>query len=218
MLAAVATMIVAAGVLAVVEGLPGLLVGRLLTGVAVGLAAGTAITYLIELRLRKDPGPASAGRARTIGTSVNVGALGIGPLVAGCLAAWVRLPLTLPYLVWIALGVVALVGLAAAPETAEPRPAATAAQRSTARRPGQDSRTGRRGDPRRLRGQRALRRAVRAVPRHHVPPPVARTGGRDAVHRLHRRGDVAARRRPGCGVARVRTRARSRCSSVSCSS
>src|ERR1700752_3353737 len=51
MLAAVATMIAAAAELAAWKALPGLLVGRLLTGVAVGLAAGTAITYLIELRL-----------------------------------------------------------------------------------------------------------------------------------------------------------------------
>jgi Sugar (and other) transporter len=119
MLASVATMIVAAGELAAWMALPGLLLGRLLTGVSVGLAAGTAITYLIELRLRADPN-ASPAPARTIGTSVNVGALGIGPLVAGCLAAWVIRPLTVPYLVWIALGAVALVGLAAAPETAAP--------------------------------------------------------------------------------------------------
>jgi hypothetical protein len=119
MFAAVATMMVAAGVLAAWKALPGLLVGRLITGFAVGLAAGTAITYLIELRLRADP-QSSPVVARTIGTSVNVGALGIGPLVAGCLAAWVSRPLTLPYLVWIALGAVALVGLAAAPETGAP--------------------------------------------------------------------------------------------------
>jgi len=119
MLASVTTMIAAAALLAAWKALPGLLVGRLLTGVAVGLAAGTAITYLIELRLRADP-KASPGPAQTIGTSVNVGALGIGPLVAGCLAAWVSHPLTLPYLVWIALGAVALVGLAAAPETGAP--------------------------------------------------------------------------------------------------
>ena len=116
MLAAVATMMVAMGVLAVWKGLPGLLIGRLITGVAVGLAAGTAITYLIELRLRADP-KASAVRARTIGTSVTVGALGIGPLIAGCLAQWVPYPLTVPYLVFVALGVVALIGLWAAPET-----------------------------------------------------------------------------------------------------
>jgi hypothetical protein len=119
MLAAVATMMVAAGELAAWKALPGLLLGRLLTGMSVGMAAGTAITYLIELRLRADP-TASPGLARTIGTSVNVGALGIGPLVAGFLAQWAGRPLVLSYLVWIALGVVALVGLAAAPETGAP--------------------------------------------------------------------------------------------------
>ena len=97
MLASVATMIVAAVVLVAWKALPGLLLGRLLTGVSVGLAAGTAIAYLIELRLRADPN-ASPVVAQTIGTSVNVGALGIGPLVAGCLAAWASRTLTLSYL------------------------------------------------------------------------------------------------------------------------
>jgi sugar transport protein len=119
MFAAVATMMVAAAELAAWKALPGLLLGRLLTGFAVGMAAGTAISYLIELRLRADP-TASPGLARTIGTSVNVGALGLGPLVAGCLAAWAGHPLTLSYLVWIALGAVALVGLTAAPKTEAP--------------------------------------------------------------------------------------------------
>jgi len=123
MLAAVATMIVAMGVLAAWKDLPGLLTGRLITGVSVGLAAGTAITYLIELRLRADP-KASPVRARTIGTSVTVGALGIGPLIAGCLAQWVAQPLTVPYLVFLALGAVALAGLWAAPETGAPAPRA----------------------------------------------------------------------------------------------
>jgi MFS family permease len=119
MLGAVAMMMVAMGVLAVWKDLPGLLIGRLLTGVAVGLAAGTAITYLVELRLRADPN-ASAVRARIIGTSVTVGALGVGPLIAGCLAQWVSRPLTVPYLVFIALGAVALAGLWVAPETGAP--------------------------------------------------------------------------------------------------
>src|SRR3984885_11564544 len=119
MLGAVGIMMVAAGVLAAWKDLPGLLIGRLLTGVSVGLAAGTAITYLVELRLRADPG-ASVVRARTIGTSVNVGALGVGPLIAGCLVQWVAYPLTVPYLVFIALGAVALAGLWAVPETGAP--------------------------------------------------------------------------------------------------
>ena len=129
MLASVATMMVAMGVLAAWKDLPGLLIGRLVTGVSVGLAAGTAITYLIELRLRADPGASSAVRARTIGTSVTVGALGIGPLIAGCLAQWVTHPLTVPYLVFVALGVVALAGLWGAPETGAPAPRAAAASR-----------------------------------------------------------------------------------------
>ena len=116
MLAAVATMMAAAGLLAAWKALPGLLVGRFITGVAVGLVAGVAVTYLIELAARENPN-ASIIRARNIGTAVNVGALGIGPLIAGCLAEWVKWPLTLPYLLFVALGAVALISLVTAPET-----------------------------------------------------------------------------------------------------
>jgi predicted MFS family arabinose efflux permease len=126
MLGGVATMMVAAVVLAAWKALPGLLIGRLLTGVAIGLAAGVAIPYLIELRLRDDPKASPVG-ARNLGTAVNVGALGIGPLVAGCLAQWVAQPLTVPYIVMIVLGAVAIFGVAGAPETGTPAPR-TAAQ------------------------------------------------------------------------------------------
>src|SRR5580704_14377616 len=116
MLGAVTTMMVAAGLLAAWKGLPVLFIGRLITGVAAGLAAGTAITYLIELRLRADP-EASMVRARNIGTAITVGALGVGPLIAGCLAEWARWPLTLTYLVFLGLGAVSLAGLLVVPET-----------------------------------------------------------------------------------------------------
>jgi MFS family permease len=129
MLGGVAMMMVAAAVLAVWKTLPALLIGRLLTGVAIGLAAGVAIPYLIELRLRADPKASPVG-ARNLGTAVNVGALGIGPLVAGCLAQWVAQPLTVPYIVMIALGAAALAGVAAAPETGLPAPRASASARS----------------------------------------------------------------------------------------
>jgi len=122
MLAAVATMMAAMGLLAAWKALPGLIIGRLITGVALGLAAGTAITYLIELRARADPST-SPIRARNIGTAVSVGGLGIGPLIAGVLAQWVKHPLTLPYLVFVALGAIALIGLATAPETGTRAPA-----------------------------------------------------------------------------------------------
>jgi MFS family permease len=134
MLGAVVTMMAAAGLLAAWKDLAGLLLGRLLTGVAVGLVAGTAITYLIELRLRADPA-ASPVPARTIGTSVNVGALGVGPLIAGCLAQWVSQPLTVPYLVFVGLGAIALPGLWVTPETGAPAAPATAAGAPTAGAP-----------------------------------------------------------------------------------
>jgi hypothetical protein len=126
---AVATMMVAAGLLAAWKALPALFIGRLLAGAAVGMAAGTAITYLIELSIRADAN-ASPVRARNIGTAVTVGALGVGPLIAGGLAQWVRWPLTVPYLAWLALGAIALVGLVRVPETgrATPSPATTTSQ------------------------------------------------------------------------------------------
>jgi MFS family permease len=119
MFGAVGAMIVAAGVLAAWKALPGLLLGRLITGAAVGLAAGTAIPYLLELRVRKDPN-ASIIRARNIATAVSVGGLGVGPLIAGALAEWVKHPLTVPYLVFLGLGMISLVGVAAAAETGTP--------------------------------------------------------------------------------------------------
>lgn len=128
MLGGVATMMVAAAVLAAWKALPGLLIGRLLTGVAIGLAAGVAIPYLIELRLRADPNASPVG-ARNLGTAVNVGALGIGPLLAGCLAQWVPQPLTVPYIVMVVLGAVALTGVATAPETGTPAPRAATQRR-----------------------------------------------------------------------------------------
>jgi hypothetical protein len=52
-------------------------------------------------------------------------------LIAGCLAAWVSLPLTVPYLLWVALGAIALIGVAAAPETGTLAPAASAHRRAS---------------------------------------------------------------------------------------
>jgi Sugar (and other) transporter len=125
MLGAVVTMMAAAGLLAAWKALPGLLIGRFITGLSVGLVAGTAITYLIELRARANPSASPIG-ARNLGTAISVGALGVSPLIAGCLAEWVRSPLTLPYLLWVVLGAIALIGLVTAPETDAPAPAVSA--------------------------------------------------------------------------------------------
>jgi MFS family permease len=133
MLGAVGIMMLAAGVLAAWKDLPGLLIGRLLTGVSVGLAAGTAITYLVELRLRANP-KASVARAQIIGTSVIVGGLGIGPLIGGCLAEWVSYPLTVSFVVFLGLGAVALIGLSVVPETGTLTPRVTTEQPARSRR------------------------------------------------------------------------------------
>jgi hypothetical protein len=128
MLTSVGTMMASAELLAGWKALTGLLIGRFLTGLAVGLVAGIAITYLIELRLRQGAS-ANVARARNIGTAINIGALGIGPLVAGCLAEWVRKPLVLPYEVWVALGAVAFLALTDAPDTGKPTQNVSAAKR-----------------------------------------------------------------------------------------
>ena len=57
-------------------------------------------------------GPSAVIRARNIATAVSVGGLGIGPLIAGGLAEWASHPLTLPYLVFLGLGALALIGVA----------------------------------------------------------------------------------------------------------
>ena len=54
---------------------------------------------------------------------------GVGPLIAGCLAQWASWPLTLAYVVFIALGAIALLGLATVPETGSPGRAAPSASR-----------------------------------------------------------------------------------------
>jgi MFS family permease len=138
---AVGTMIVAAGLLPAWKALPGVLAGRLITGVSVGLAARAAITYLIELRAREEPSPSALIRARNIGTAVSVGGLGIGPLIAGFLAEWASYPLTLPCLVFLGLGALALIGVATALDTRASRCVfeRESGERSVTSRPGSGS-------------------------------------------------------------------------------
>jgi hypothetical protein len=105
--------------------LPGLLVARFIGGLSVGAVAATATAYLLDLQRHGRP-QTSMMRAQLAGTSVNVGGLGLGALVSGLLAQYVRSPLTVPYLVLLgALGVaLALVVMAPDPQRpAVPRPA-----------------------------------------------------------------------------------------------
>src|SRR3954449_3641011 len=86
--------------------LPGLLVGRVLSGLSVGVVTAAATAYLAELHLVERPG-ASPARAQLLATSANLGGLGLGPLVAGLLAQSVGAPLTVPFVVFVVVLTVA---------------------------------------------------------------------------------------------------------------
>ncbi|SEG56926.1 Predicted arabinose efflux permease, MFS family [Actinacidiphila yanglinensis] len=101
-------------------GLPALFVGRLLSGFAAGLFSGAATAAVTELAP-----PGQHGRAALTATAANMGGLGCGPLIAGLLAQYEPHPLRLPYLVHLALLVVAGGIIRAMPETVavkHPRP------------------------------------------------------------------------------------------------
>jgi MFS family permease len=98
---------------------PGLLVARVLTGISIGLTQSTATAYLAELHARHRP-QAPGARAQVTATTVNMGGLGVGALLAGLLAQWVADPLTIPYVVFLVLSCLALVAVALCPETREP--------------------------------------------------------------------------------------------------
>src|SRR5690242_5562564 len=88
---------VSAIVFVVSKSLAGLLVGRLLNGIAIGIIVSTATAYLTELHAVGRP-HATPRRAQLVASAIPVGGIGIGPLLAGILAQWVTHPLTVPYL------------------------------------------------------------------------------------------------------------------------
>jgi MFS family permease len=96
------------------HGLPLLIVGRVLSGLAAGVFTGTATAALVDL--------AGAGRARQatmVATGSSMGGLGLGALLAGILAQFAPLPLRLTF--WVDLGLVLLAILAVRviPETVD---------------------------------------------------------------------------------------------------
>jgi len=102
------------------NGLPLLLVGRVLSGLSAGIFTGTATATLVDLAP-----PDRRGRATLMATMANIGALGTGPLLAGLLSQWAGSPLRLAFWVDLALIVPAAIGIWAMPEpiarTSHPR-------------------------------------------------------------------------------------------------
>jgi predicted MFS family arabinose efflux permease len=124
LLPALGLSVVSAIVFVVWKSLPGLLVGRLLNGIAIGIVVSTATAYLTELHAVGRPG-ASAQRAQLTASAIPVLGPGVGALVAGTLAQWVAHPLTVPYLVFLVALLLGTIGVALSPETREvrkPRP------------------------------------------------------------------------------------------------
>ncbi|MEO9220284.1 MAG: MFS transporter [Mycobacteriaceae bacterium] len=100
-------------------GLWQLLVGRVLSGVSAGIFTGTATAAVIEMA------PAHwKDRAPYIATGVNIGGLGLGPLLAGLAVQYLPSPLHLDFVVHIGLVVVAAVLVALCPETVDVQPGA----------------------------------------------------------------------------------------------
>jgi MFS family permease len=98
---------------------PGLLVARTLSGVGIGAVTATATAWLVELHA----GYRTAGDRRPaegVASAANLGGLGAGALVSGMLAQWAPGPLSVPFEVFIAALVVALVLVLLAPETRRP--------------------------------------------------------------------------------------------------
>lgn len=112
------TCMVSAGVFLAWRALPGLIIGRLLGGLAVGMVTATATAWIAELHRTARP-DAPVRRAQVVSTAANLGGIGTGPLVAGILAQWVGSPLTVPFAVALVAMAVALLCVLASPETRE---------------------------------------------------------------------------------------------------
>ncbi|MGH2862279.1 MAG: MFS transporter [Solirubrobacteraceae bacterium] len=122
MIPALLTAALSAGLFLVWRDLAGLIVARLIGGVAVGATTATATAWITELHAARRP-TATRRRAEIVSAATNLGGIGTGPLIAGILAQWVTKPLTVPYLVFLGLMAAGAVGLALAPETRTLKPA-----------------------------------------------------------------------------------------------
>jgi MFS family permease len=73
---------------------------RMLSGLAIALAAGATTAWMVDLTPHRD-----GRRASRIVVIANLLGLGVGPLYAGMLAEWAPSPLRLPY--WVLIAVLA---------------------------------------------------------------------------------------------------------------
>ncbi|MEV6774108.1 MFS transporter [Nocardia sp. NPDC051030] len=119
-----APLIAAAGSLLLAFGsssVPMLSAGRVLSGVALGLAMAVGSSWLKELSQPPYAAESASGIGARRSAMSLTGGFGVGAGVAGVLAQWGPWPNTLPYLINVALCVVAAVLIFRAPETTVPQ-------------------------------------------------------------------------------------------------
>jgi MFS family permease len=95
----------------IADGLPLLIVGRVLSGLSAGIFTGTATATIVDLAA-----PERRARATLVATIANMGGLGCGPLLAGVLAQWAGSPLRLSFWVDLVLLLPASIAVWAMPE------------------------------------------------------------------------------------------------------
>ena len=95
---AMAIAIISALIFLFAQGIVSLYAGRILSGLAIGIGAGTGTAWLAELIAEENK-----SRATVIATSANFVGLGIGALMSGVLADWISSPLRLPFIVYLAV-------------------------------------------------------------------------------------------------------------------
>ncbi|MGD9736760.1 MAG: MFS transporter [Solirubrobacterales bacterium] len=100
-----------AAVFLLAHGLAPLFLGRLLSGLSIGIFTGTATAALIDFA-----GPGQESRATLGSTFANLGGLSLGPLLTGALAEWAPQPLRLTFWADLALLVPALACIWALPD------------------------------------------------------------------------------------------------------
>jgi MFS family permease len=128
--------IAAALVLALWPELPGLLTGRLLNGIGVGLMSSTATAYLHDLHHQEYPDRPSSPLSGLVSTAATLGGLALGSLVAGVFAQWGPDPLRTTQLAFAAALIVCLAMALATPETVDRQPAAETRPSRFGLRPG----------------------------------------------------------------------------------
>lgn len=111
--------IVAALELALWPALPGLLIGRFLDGIGVGLMGSTATSYLHDLHHQEYPDRQNSSLPGVISTAATLGGLAMGPLIAGTLSQWGPNPLITTQVTFAVAMSLCLVMALATPETVD---------------------------------------------------------------------------------------------------